>query len=65
MCVGYLWSGQDFVRSKKTIIQSHALWLFDGKGKNPFMSGKMQDKEEFRRVGQNGAALSVKKELTR
>lgn len=57
MCVGYLWSGQDFVRSKKMIIQSHALWLFDGKGKNPFMSGKMQDKEEFRRVGQNGAAF--------
>lgn len=39
MCrvVGYFWGGQDFLQSKKTVIQPCALWLFDWKGKTPFI----------------------------
>lgn len=61
------WSGQGFVQGRKTVIQSHALWLLDGKGETPISAWgkKMQDKGEFTRVVQNGAVLSVKKELRR
>lgn len=78
MCVGYFWSGEGRIlygaRGQSHVLQSHcpstiqsrALWLLDGKGETPInVWGTMQYKGEFTGVIQNGAILSVKKELAR